>query len=74
MLVNRIGDLSLLIGISIIFYNILSLKYVVIFNIITYYLQSNFILFIIKFNIITIVCLFLFLGAMGKSAQLGLHM
>jgi len=74
MLVNRIGDLALLIGISIIFFNFLTLKYVVIFNLINYLLNFNFILFNISFNLITLISLFLFFGAMGKSAQLGLHM
>ena len=44
MLVNRIGDLALLIGISIIFFNFLTLKYVVIFNLVNYFLNLNFIL------------------------------
>jgi len=45
MLVNRVGDLALLISISIIFFNFLTLKYVVIFNLINYLLNFNFILF-----------------------------
>lgn len=74
MLVNRIGDLGLLIGISIIFYNIYTLKYVIIFNLINYLINLNYIFFMFPINLITIICLFLFIGAMGKSAQLGLHM
>jgi NADH-ubiquinone oxidoreductase chain 5 len=74
MLVNRVGDLALLIGISIIFFNFLTLKYVIIFNLVNYLLNFDFVLFNISFNLITLISLFLFLGAMGKSAQLGLHM
>lgn len=74
MLINRIGDLGLLIGISILFFNFCSLKYTVIFNIINYLINLNFIIFIFSFNVITIISFFLFIGAMGKSAQLGLHM
>jgi NADH-quinone oxidoreductase subunit L len=74
MLINRIGDLGLLIGISIIFFNILSLKYTVIFSLIYYILDLKFVFFLYNINVITIICLFLFIGAMGKSAQLGLHM
>jgi NADH:ubiquinone oxidoreductase subunit 5 (subunit L)/multisubunit Na+/H+ antiporter MnhA subunit len=74
MLVNRVGDLALLIGISIIFFNFLTLKYIVIFNLINYLLNFSFILFNMNFNLITLISLFLFFGAMGKSAQLGLHM
>jgi len=73
MFVNRIGDLALLIGLSIIFFNFVSLKYVVIFNLVCYITDLNFIFFNYSFNLIDIICLFLFFGAMGKSAQLGLH-
>jgi len=73
MFVNRIGDLALLIGLSIIFFNFISLKYAVIFNLVGYMTDLNFIFFNFYFNLIDIICLFLFLGAMGKSAQLGLH-
>jgi len=74
MLVNRVGDLALLIGISIIFFNFLSLKYIVIFNLINYLMNLNFIFFNLNLNLLTLISLFLFFGAMGKSAQLGLHM
>ena len=73
MFVNRVGDLALLIGLSIIFFNFVSLKYAVIFNLINYVIDLNFIFFYYSFNIVDIICLFLFFGAMGKSAQLGLH-
>jgi proton-translocating NADH-quinone oxidoreductase chain L len=74
MLVNRVGDLALLIGISIIFFNFATINYLVIFNLINYLLNFYFIIFNYEFNLITIFSLFLFFGAMGKSAQLGLHM
>jgi NADH:ubiquinone oxidoreductase subunit 5 (subunit L)/multisubunit Na+/H+ antiporter MnhA subunit len=74
MLINRIGDLALLIGLSILFFNLLSLKYVVIFSVIQELLNYNFICFGFLVNYIDILCFFLFFGAMGKSAQLGLHM
>jgi NADH-quinone oxidoreductase subunit L len=74
MLVNRIGDLMLLMGISLLFFNFNSLKYSVVFSLVLYYLNSTFVFFGISVNLITITSLFIFLGAMGKSAQLGLHM
>lgn len=73
MLMNKIGDLSLLIAISIIFLVFGSLKYSVVFNICYYYLNLNILILGFKFKLFYILCLFLFGGAVGKSAQLGLH-
>jgi NADH-quinone oxidoreductase subunit L len=70
---NKIGDLSLLIAISIIFLVFGSLKYSVVFNICYYYLNLNILILGFKFKLFYILCLFLFGGAVGKSAQLGLH-
>lgn len=73
MLINKIGDLGLLIAISIIFNIFNNLKYNIIFCIISYMSKINIIFFNINFCVIDIICLFLFIGAMGKSAQFGLH-
>jgi len=74
MLVNRVGDLALLIGISLLFISFSSLKYTVIFSLVIYYLNLTFIFLNLKLNMLSLICIFLFFGAMGKSAQLGLHM
>lgn len=74
MLLNRIGDLALIVGISILIFSFNSLKYSVIFNLIFYYLNIEFIFFNYSFKLINLICITLFIGAMGKSAQLGLHM
>jgi len=50
-----------------------TLKYTVIFSLIYYILPLKFFILFFNFNVITIICLFIFIGAMGKSAQLGLH-
>jgi len=73
MLVNRIGDLSLLVGISILYFFFGTLKYSVIFSLVVYFLNYNFYFLGFEFHLISIICFFLFVGAMGKSAQLGLH-
>jgi len=73
MLVNRIGDLSLLISLSILFFFFGSLKYSIIFSLVAYFLNIKFFFLGFYFDLINLVCFFLFLGAMGKSAQLGLH-
>lgn len=61
MLVNRIGDIGLLLAMFLLWDLFGSLDFSTIFNSIFF---SNQIFFI---------CLFLFFGVMGKSAQLGLH-
>lgn len=73
MLVNRIGDLSLLLSLSILFFFFGTLKYSVIFALVSYFINMNFFFLGFYFNVINLICFFLFLGAMGKSAQLGLH-
>jgi len=73
MLVNRIGDLSLLVGISILVFFFGTLKYTTIFSLVIYFLNTNFFFLGFNFNALNLICFFLFLGAMGKSAQLGLH-
>ena len=73
MLVNRVGDFFILIGLFLLafFYN--SLDYDIIFNLIplSYFYQIN--LLSHNINIIDFISLMLLLGAMGKSAQIGLH-
>ncbi|MBN9543256.1 MAG: NADH-quinone oxidoreductase subunit L [Alphaproteobacteria bacterium] len=72
-LVNRVGDLAFIIGISCIYYLFGSINFSEIFTQIPNKLDSTFMVFGYAFNAIDFICLMLFLGAMGKSAQLGLH-
>jgi NADH-ubiquinone oxidoreductase chain 5 len=73
MLVNRVGDFFLLLAIFSIFFIINSLDFDIVFSMIPYIKNIN--LQIISYNvpIVDVIGLFLFLGAMGKSAQVGLH-
>src|SRR5687768_17839957 len=73
MLVNRIGDLALLIAMSMLFYHFGSLKYAVIFALVPYFVGVKFHFILFDLNLLDTICFFLFIGAMGKSAQLGLH-
>ena len=50
-----------------------SLKYNVVFNICYYFLNLDILIIGLKFKLFFILCLFLFIGAVGKCAQLGLH-
>jgi len=73
MLVNRVGDFFLLLGMFTIYMNFGSLNYDIVFNSV-HEVSNNISLFgIYEINSIDLICLFLFLGAMGKSAQIGLH-
>jgi proton-translocating NADH-quinone oxidoreductase chain L len=71
ILVNRVGDIFFFIGIIILFYKLGTVEYIVIFDFIQYYdTYFNEILFGYFLNY---VALFLFIGIIAKSAQLGLH-
>ena len=72
-IVNRIGDLFLVLGIILIYLTFNSINFNEIFLNIENVSNQSVKFFNLEFNIITIICLFLLLGAMGKSAQLGLH-
>ena len=72
-LVNRIGDFGLAIGIFLIFKFCGTLNYSEVFSKIVE-LENEKINFLgLNLNLITIICLTLFVGAMGKSAQFLLH-
>lgn len=73
MILNRIGDFCLMLGILIVFVNYKSLDYSTVAALTPMFRFEylNFLSF--KFNVVKLICIFLFFGAMGKSAQLGLH-
>lgn len=73
MLVNRIGDISLLIFIGLIYYIFKSVDYAVIFSLIKNSHNLTLILFNLNINIIFLLGVLLIIAAMGKSAQIGLH-
>ena len=73
MIVNRVGDFGLVLGILILFINYKAVDYATIFALTPVFclLETDFLNF--KFNVITIAGFLLFIGAIGKSAQIGLH-
>ena len=71
--VNRVGDFGFLIGLAILFYYAGSLNFDVIFSLNEQLSLSTFSIFSKEFNVLNTACFFLFMGAMGKSAQLFLH-
>ncbi len=72
-IVNRVGDFGLAIGIFVIFYFFGSINFDEIFQLAPQYINNKINFLGLEINLITFVCLFLFIGAMGKSAQFLLH-
>jgi len=72
-IVNRIGDFGLAIGIFLIFLNFGSLNFQEVFRQVSEFKDTSVKIFGGEFDLITLICVFLFIGAMGKSAQFFLH-
>ena len=71
--VNRVGDFGFALGIFLIFYLFGTVNYSEVFNQIPQIVDKN--LFFLGFNVkaVDLICILLFIGAMGKSAQIFLH-
>lgn len=65
-LVNRVGDLGFIIGIAAVLYYFDSLDYETVFNQVSEHKSLH-------TSAMTFICMALFIGAMGKSAQIPLH-
>ncbi len=72
-IVNRIGDFGLAIGIFLIFFYFGSINFDEVFSLASQFSEEKFLFFNFEVNLITLICMFLFIGAMGKSAQFLLH-
>jgi NADH-ubiquinone oxidoreductase chain 5 len=73
MILNRIGDFCLIIGILVIFINYKSVDYTTLAALTPFFKTKTVNFLNVDFNILSLIGIFLFLGAVGKSAQLGLH-
>ena len=71
--VNRVGDFGFALGIFLIFYLFGTVNYSEVFELIPTIIDKNLIFLGIEVNSIDLICLLLFIGAMGKSAQILLH-
>ena len=72
-IVNRVGDFGLAIGIFLIFFYFGTINFKEVFDLAPQFLEKNIVFFGFESSLITLICLFLFIGAMGKSAQFLLH-
>jgi NADH-quinone oxidoreductase subunit L len=73
-LVNRVGDFGFLLGIGLVLFHFGSLDYASVFSVapqmadVQISLVGN-----AQWSLMTVICILLFIGAMGKSAQVPLH-
>lgn len=72
-IVNRVGDFGLALGIFTIFMLTGSVSFDSIFTAVPNLAEANFVFFGYNVHAVTLAGLLLFMGAVGKSAQLGLH-
>ena len=73
MIVNRIGDFGLSLGILTLFIQFKAVDYATIFSLVPFYANETFLFLNFEFNLLSLISFFLLIGAIGKSAQLGLH-
>jgi len=72
-IVNRVGDFGFVLGIFLIFYIFGTVNYEEVFNQVSLYKDNNLNFLGLQLNVINLICFLLFVGAMGKSAQIFLH-
>jgi len=73
MLVNRVGDFFILLAIFAIYFVFNSLDYDTIFSLTPLMINYKIMIGSLEVPALDMICMLLFFGAMGKSAQLGLH-
>jgi NADH-quinone oxidoreductase subunit L len=72
-LVNRVGDFGFALGIFLIFYLFGTVNYSEVFEGIPQIIDKELLFLGIQVKAIDLICILLFIGAMGKSAQIFLH-
>ena len=72
-IVNRVGDFGFALGIFLIFYLFGTVNYNEVFQQIPQNLNNKLSFLGLHINSIDLICILLFIGAMGKSAQIFLH-
>lgn len=73
-LVNRVGDFGFLLGIGLVLFHFGSLNYAAVFSVAPQMADAKISLIgNAQWSLMTVTCILLFIGAMGKSAQVPLH-
>ena len=73
MLVNRVGDINIIFAIVTIFFVFKSVDYSTVFAFAYNFVNSTINIFNYNIPVLNLICIFIFIGAVGKSAQVGLH-
>jgi len=73
MVVNRVADLAFTVGVLAIFYTFQSVEFATVFGLAPYLLNHTILFCNIYISPLALSAILLFLGAIGKSAQIGLH-
>lgn len=73
IILNRFGDFSLVLGLATLFSIFKTFDYDIIFICLPYFRDHLTVFFGYEINSLYLASVFLFIGAVGKSAQLGLH-
>jgi NADH-quinone oxidoreductase subunit L len=71
--VNRIGDFGFVLGIFAVYYLFNTLQFDAVFATAPYFAGTTMNFLFWPVDALTVTCILLFVGAMGKSAQIGLH-
>lgn len=74
MIINRIADVLLTLGIILVFLTFKTLDYMVVFQLIPLMAEERLFFLGGSWRTIDLICFFFAIGAVGKSAQLGLHL
>lgn len=70
---NRVGDFGLILAIALIYLTFGSVEFASVFAAAPSHLADKIEFFGMEFSTLNTICILLFIGAMGKSAQIGLH-
>jgi len=73
LIINRVGDFGFLCGLILVFYFFRSVDFSVVFAIASFFSNSTISFLGFECFCLNLICFFLFLGSVGKSAQVGLH-
>jgi NADH-quinone oxidoreductase subunit L len=73
MVINRIGDFGLALGIFSIYFVFNSVEYSTVFALAPFFEHETLSFLGFTVSWLTLIGILLFIGAIGKSAQLGLH-
>ena len=71
--INKLGDFALLVAIFLIFYTFKTLDFLNLAHLAPFFFNKYFLFLNFKFKILNLICFFLLIGSISKSAQIILH-